>query len=102
MMVIVHVQVRVKADCVEAFKTATFANARASVQEPGIARFDVVQQLDDPTRFVLVEVYRNTEAPALHKETGHYATWRDTVASMMAEPRTSVRYSPVHPDPAGW
>lgn len=102
MMLIVHVQVRVKPECVEAFKAATLANARASVEEPGIARFDVVQQCDDLTRFVLVEVYRNAEAPARHKETAHYATWRDTVASMMAEPRSSTRYSPVHPDPAGW
>ena len=102
MMVIVHVQVRVKPECVEAFKAATLANAQASVQEPGIARFDVVQQCDDPTRFVLVEVYRNADAPAQHKQTAHYATWRDTVASMMAEPRSSTRYSAVHPDPVGW
>jgi quinol monooxygenase YgiN len=97
-MVIVHVQVRVKPECVEAFKAATLANAQASVQEPGIARFDVVQQCDDPTRFVLVEVYRNAEALGRHKETAHYATWRDTVASMMAEPRSSTRYSAVHPE----
>ncbi len=96
-MLIVHVQVQVKPECVEAFKAATIANAQASVQEPGIARFDVVQQVDDPTRFVLVEVYRNAEAPARHKETAHYATWRDTVAPMMAVPRTSVKYGAVFP-----
>ena len=91
-MLIVHVQVHVKPDCVEAFKKASIENARQSVKEPGIARFDVVQQQDDPTRFVLVEVYRTADAPAKHKETTHYAKWRDTVAPMMAEPRTSVKY----------
>lgn len=101
-MLIVHVQVQVKPECVEAFKAATLANARASVQEPGVARFDVVQQADDPTRFVLVEVYRNADAPALHKETAHYAAWRDTVAPMMALPRSSVKYGNVFPEDAGW
>ncbi|MES2694337.1 MAG: antibiotic biosynthesis monooxygenase [Verrucomicrobiota bacterium] len=101
-MLIVHVQVRVKPENVEAFKTATLANARASVQEPGIARFDVVQQADDPTRFVLVEAYRTPAAPAAHKETAHYATWRDTVAPMMAEPRTSVKFANVFPADDAW
>ena len=101
-MLIVHVQVQVKAECVEAFKAATLANARASVQEPGIARFDVVQQADEPTRFVLVEVYRDAEAPAAHKATAHYAAWREAVAPMMATPRTSVSYNNVFPDDAGW
>ena len=101
-MLIVHVQVVVKPECIEAFREATLANARASVREPGIARFDVVQQADDPTRFVLVEVYRTDDAPAAHKETAHYATWRDTVAGMMAEPRRSVKYRNLHPDDAGW
>jgi quinol monooxygenase YgiN len=94
-MLIVHVHVHVKAECIEAFKKITLENARASVKEPGIARFDVVQQADDPTRFVLVEVYRTADAPAKHKETAHYAKWRDTVASMMAEPRSSVKYGDV-------
>jgi (4S)-4-hydroxy-5-phosphonooxypentane-2,3-dione isomerase len=94
---IVHVHVRVKPDSLEAFQQATLANARASVREPGIARFDVVQQHDDPTRFVLVEVYRGADAPARHKETAHYAAWRDAVAPMMAEPRQSVKFSPVFP-----
>ena len=94
-MLIVHVHVHVKPDCVAAFKQASMENARHSVQEPGIARFDVVQQQDDPTRFVLVECYRTADAPAKHKETAHYAHWRDTVALMMAEPRTSVKFSSV-------
>jgi len=101
-MLVVHVHVQVKPECVEAFKDATVANARASLLEPGIARFDVVQQADDPTRFVLVEAYRTADAPALHKETAHYATWRDTVAPMMAVPRTSVKFGNVSPDAAGW
>ena len=94
-MLIVHVHAHVKADCVEAFKQATLENARASVNEPGIARFDVVQQQDDPTRFVLVEVYRTPDAPAAHKATEHYKRWRDKVALMSAEGRTSVKYAEV-------
>jgi autoinducer 2-degrading protein len=94
-MLIVHVHVHVKTDCVEAFRAATLENARESVKEPGIARFDVAQQADDPTRFVLVEVYRTADAPAQHKETAHYTKWRDTVAPMMAEPRMSVKYGEV-------
>ena len=101
-MLIVHVHVHVKAEAVEAFRQASMENARASVQEPGIARFDVAQQQDDPTRFVLIEVYRTPEAPAAHKETAHYAKWRDTVADMMAEPRSSVKYSAVFPEAQGW
>ena len=96
-MLVVHVHVHVKQESVEAFKAATIENARASVTEPGIARFDVTQQQDDPTRFVLVEVYRTDDAPAKHKETAHYQKWRDTVAPMMAEPRTSVKYTNVTP-----
>jgi len=98
----VHVHVHVKPDCIEAFKRATVENARHSAQEPGIARFDVLQQADDPARFILVEVYRTADAPARHKETAHYATWRDTVADMMAEPRHSVKFANVFPDDAGW
>jgi len=101
-MLIVHVFVLVKPDQVEAFKAATIENARSSVQEPGIARFDVVQQMDDPTRFVLVEVYRTPDDPARHKETAHYQKWRDTVEAMIAAPRTSLKYSSVFPDEAGW
>ena len=101
-MLIVLVHVRVKADQVDAFRQATLANARSSVTEPGIARFDVIQQQDDPTRFVLVEVYRDAEAPARHKETAHYQAWRDTVADMMAEPRQGIKYTNVFPDERGW
>jgi (4S)-4-hydroxy-5-phosphonooxypentane-2,3-dione isomerase len=101
-MLIVHVHVHVKPESVADFRQATLENARASVQEPGIARFDVVQQQDDATRFVLVEVYHTMEAAAAHKETAHYATWRDAVAPMMAEPRHSVKFSEVFPDPQGW
>ena len=101
-MFIVHVHVHVKLESVDAFREATLENARHSVQEPGIARFDVIQQLDDPTRFVLVEVYRTPEDPARHKETAHYQKWRDTVAEMMAAPRYSVKYANVFPDDAGW
>ena len=101
-MLVVHVHVQVKADQVEAFKAATVENASDSVQEPGIARFDVIQQRDDATRFVLVEVYRTSDDPARHKETAHYKKWRDRVAEMMAEPRTSVKYANVFPDERGW
>lgn len=99
-LLVVHVQVHVKPECVETFKTATLANARASVLEPGIARFDVAQQADDPTRFVLVEVYRDAAASAAHKATPHYPVWRDAVAAMMAAPRTSVKFNDVFPGDA--
>jgi len=101
-MLIVHVFVHVQPDTVEAFTAATLDNARHSVQEPGIVRFDVIQQQDDPTRFVLVEIYRTAEDPVRHKETAHYARWRDAVAGMMAEPRTSIKNAPVFPASAGW
>jgi (4S)-4-hydroxy-5-phosphonooxypentane-2,3-dione isomerase len=101
-MLVVHVHVQVKPEFVEAFRDASVANAAQSIHEPGIARFDVLQQADDPTRFILVEVYRNGEAPAAHKETAHYAVWRDAVASMMAEPRTSVKFSNLYPADERW
>ena len=101
-MLIAHIHVHVKADSVEDFKTATLENARASVQEPGIARFDVVQQQDDATQFVLVEVYRTADAPAAHRETAHYLKWRDAVEPMMAEPRQRALYNAVFPDPQDW
>jgi quinol monooxygenase YgiN len=101
-MLIVHVHARVKPELIEAFKEATITNARHSVQEPGVARFDVIQQADDPGRFVLVEVYRTGDAPAQHKETAHYQIWRDAVTPMMAEPRTSVKYSNLFPADDGW
>ncbi len=101
-MLIVLVRARVKPEWIEAFKAATLENARQSVLEPGIARFDVVQQMDDATCFVLVEAYRNSDAPAKHKATGHYAKWRDAVAPMMAEPRSSEKFINVFPDDTVW
>ena len=101
-MVIVHVHVQVKPELVEAFLRATVANARSSILEPGIARFDVIQQADDPARFLLIEVYRTMEATAAHKQTAHYQAWRDAVAGMMAQPRTSVKYSAVFPPEEAW
>ncbi len=101
-MLVVHVHVHVKPECLEAFKAATLANARESLKEPGIARFDFVQQQDDPTRFVLVEVYRDADASAAHKETKHYPIWRDAVAPMMAEPRFSVKFANLFPEDEKW
>ena len=101
-MQIVHVLVHVKPEFVDAFRHATVENASHSMQEPGIARFDEIQQLDDPTRFTLVEVYRTPGDSALHKETAHFKSWRDKVAEMMAEPRASVKYTNVFPDDKGW
>jgi autoinducer 2-degrading protein len=97
-MLIVHVHVHVKPECVEVFKQATVANARESRREPGIARFDCLQQLNDPSRFVLVEAYRNAGAPAQHRETRHYQVWRDAVAPMMAEPRVREEFAAVLPE----
>ena len=99
-MLIVHVHIQVKPDRVEDFKAASVANASNSIKEPGIARFDVLQQQDDPTRFVLVEIYRTAEAPAAHKQTDHYKTWAETVADMMAVPRQSVKFENVFPEDA--
>jgi quinol monooxygenase YgiN len=101
-MIIVHVHVHVKPDSVEDFTVATLENARSSIHESGVIRFDVVRQEDDPTRFVLVEIYRTADDPARHKATAHYAAWRDRVEPMMAEPRRSVRYHEVFPGPAAW
>ena len=101
-MFIVHVFVHVRPESVAAFKDVSLENARNSIQEPGVARFDVMQQQDDPTLFLLVEVYRTPDDPARHKETEHYKKWRDTVAHMMAEPRTSIKYSNVFPHEEGW
>jgi autoinducer 2-degrading protein len=95
-MHIVHVFVHVKPDAIEAFKDATLDNARNSMQEPGVLRFDVLQQPDDPTRFLLVECYRAPADQVAHRETAHYLRWRDAVADMMAEPRAAVKYAPVY------
>jgi quinol monooxygenase YgiN len=101
-MRIVLVHIHVKPGCEDAFCNASLENARNSVQEPGIARFDVIRHSDDPTRFVLVEVYRDDAAPAAHKDTAHYRQWRDTVEPMMAEPRQGVRYTSCFPPDEGW
>ena len=101
-MHIVHVFVEVAPVHVDAFRAATLDNARASAREPGVARFDVLQQQDEPTRFVLVEVYRTAEDHARHKQTGHYQKWRDTVAAMMASPRSAIKYTNIHPADPGW
>jgi len=101
-MFIVHVHVHVKPECVAEFIEATCKNAQNSVQEAGIARFDIIQNIEDVTRFVLVEVYRTVEATTHHKATSHYAEWRDAVAAMMAEPRTSVKYQNIFPADASW
>lgn len=101
-MFIVHVFVHVKTGSAEAFKAASVENARSSINEPGVARFDLLEQMDDPERFVLVEVYRSKEDAALHKETDHYKKWRDGVADMMAEPRSSIKYTNIIPDDNGW
>ena len=101
-MLIVHVHVHVKPESVDDFVAASRENARHSVQEPGVVRFDLVQQEDDPTRFLLVEIYRAPEAPAAHKATAHYAAWRDAVEPMMAEPRRSAKYEALFPDDARW
>ena len=97
-MLIVHVHIRVKPEHREAFVTATLINARASVRESGIARFECIQEADEPTHFLLIEIYRTAEDPARHKATTHYAAWRDAVEPMMAEPRRSVKYVAVTSD----
>ena len=101
-MHIVHVHIRVKPDAVGAFITATLANENASVKETGIARFDVIRLADDPTRFMLVEVYRTPADQLKHRETLHYATWRDSVVDMMAEPRAATKYINVFPADEEW
>jgi (4S)-4-hydroxy-5-phosphonooxypentane-2,3-dione isomerase len=102
-MLVVHVHVRIRPERVEDFLTASLVNARASLGEPGVLRFDVIQDQADPAHVVLTEVYRDADASAAHKLTGHYAVWRDAVAEMMAAPRESTRFSAVFPaDGEGW
>ena len=96
-MLVVQVHVHVHPEAIAAFRDASLANARASLQDPGIARFDVIQQNDDPRRFLLVEIYRTPAAVTAHKESAHYATWRDIVAPMMATPRSSMKFTNVFP-----
>ncbi|MFC2055010.1 putative quinol monooxygenase [Chloroflexota bacterium] len=97
-MYIIHVHVHVKPEFVDNFKQATLINAKSSIKEPGVARFDVIQERDDPTRFVLIEIYRTKEDPSRHKETAHYLCWREKVAEMMAEPRKGIKYMNLYPD----
>lgn len=101
-MLIVHVFINVKSDKIDAFKYATLQNANNSVNEPGVVRFDIIQERDDKTKFVLVEVYRSAQDAGAHKETAHYISWRDAVAEMMAEPRKSIKYSNIFPEDNGW
>lgn len=101
-MQIVLVHVNVKSQFIEAFKQASMENASHSVKEAGVARFDVIQQTEDPTKFILVEVYKTADAPAAHKETVHYARWRDTVAEMMSEPRQGIKYTNIFPSDDNW
>jgi autoinducer 2-degrading protein len=101
-MLIFHVHVHVKPGSIDSFCEATLENAQQSIEEPGIVRFDVAQQEDDPTRFLLVEIYKDENAPIAHKATPHYAKWRDTVALMMAEPRKSVNFVNVYPTDQSW
>ena len=101
-MLVVHVFVHVKPGQAEAFEAATLENAKNSVMEPGVARFNIIRWQDNPARFVLIEVYRTSEDPGRHKETAHYQKWRDAVESMMAAPRSSVKYANVFPDEEGW
>ena len=101
-MYIVHVFIRVKPEAVEDFKTASLDNAANSLKEPGVARFDVIQEVDDPTSFVLLEVYRTQNDAALHKETGHYNRWRAIAEPMMAEPRSRIVYTNIHPSAGDW
>jgi len=101
-MLVVLVEVQVKPEDVAAFRQATLENARLSLKEPGIARFDVLERQGEPTRFVLVEVYRDDAAPAAHKQTAHYAAWRDAVEPMMAAPRTSTKFLSAFPGASGW
>jgi quinol monooxygenase YgiN len=101
-MHLVHVHIHVKTEFVEAFKQVTLENAAKSVKETGNIRFDVLQQAEDPTRFILVEIYRTAEASAAHKETAHYRLWRDAVMKMMAEPRQGIRFVNLFPQDADW
>jgi quinol monooxygenase YgiN len=101
-MCIVLVHIHVKAELCEQFKNATLENARNSIQEPGIIRFDVIQQIDDPSRFTLIEVYRTPDDQLKHRETRHYQIWKDTVADMMSEPRQGVKYMSLFPNESGW
>ncbi len=101
-MLIVHVMVKVKPERIQDFKEITIRNASKSIREPGIIRFDCIQNQEDPAKFVLSEVYKSEQAIAAHKQTGHYAEWCEVVKDMMAEPRYSIKYDNVFPDEKNW
>jgi len=101
-MLVVFVHIQVKPNTVDAFKTASVENARHSLNEPGVVRFDVLQNQRDQSKFVLVEIYKTADDAAKHKETQHYEIWRSTVADMMAEPRYSIKYDNVFPEDSQW
>jgi len=101
-MHIVHISIHVKDDKIEEFKNATIENATNSIQEQGVARFDLIQQTDDPTRFMLLEIYRTPDDVTRHKETAHYKRWQETVEPLMKEPRSRIIYRNIFPDEDGW
>jgi (4S)-4-hydroxy-5-phosphonooxypentane-2,3-dione isomerase len=101
-LLLVHVDIAVLPEQLDAFLTATEKNAVASRDEPGIVRFDVLSDRSDPTHVVLVEIYRDDAAAAAHKDTAHYQRWRDMVAPMMARPRQATRYVNTSPDDSTW
>jgi quinol monooxygenase YgiN len=101
-MYIVHVHIRVKPEFLEEFKAASSENARNSLHESGIARFDVLQQVDDPSHFELIEIYHTQDDASKHKETAHYNKWRELAEPMLAEPRTRTLYGNVFPADVGW
>lgn len=101
-MYIVQVFLHVKPDKVAEFETATVENARKSVKEPLVARFDLARQLDDPTRFILIEIYRSAEGHAQHRATSHYKKWQEVAEPLMVEPRTRIICENVFPEDSGW
>jgi (4S)-4-hydroxy-5-phosphonooxypentane-2,3-dione isomerase len=101
-MYIVLVNIHVKPEFAQQFKHATLENARNSIKEPGIIRFDILQQIEDSNRFTLVEVYLTPDDQTKHRETKHYQTWKDTVNDMMAEPRRGVKYLGIYPEDSEW
>jgi len=101
-MLLLFVQIRVKPECLDAFRAVTLENARSSRLEAACIRFDIVQEMDDATRFALVEVYRSSEGHAVHRETAHFKAWAAAAEPMMVEPRTRIRYSTVSPADSEW
>ena len=101
-MIIVHIFIKVKPDALELFKAETLKNAKNSIKEPGILRFDFMQQEDDPLSFLLVEVYKDDSAIIKHKETSHYAEWCQSAEHMIAEPRKRIRYVNIFPEDKEW